>query len=772
MLHLQSLQPADGLPPPDAPGHGGVGELVDAALGFLLRQYLVILFLTLVGAVAGAAFLVVKPPTYTAHAKIFSGTQRHHFIQEQSLFADSPLDQAQMESQLQILQSRAILARVVQKLTLADDPEFGSPPGGLIHRVFQVFTKLRSEEPKLDPTETAIATLTDRLTINRVGWSYLIEIGASSQSAEKSAQIANAVGTAYIEDQQESKREAYRSASSWLQERLQQVAEQNTAAERAVLAFKQQNNIVSVAGRRLDEQHLTDLNARLVAARTHALEVFARLTQLESIIRSWTNGTADESAFISTCALTARDGTKCISEEIGSAIVTTLRLQYLELTRKLTEYSAKYGQDHGAVVGIRNRLRDLRSSAFDELRRIAGTLKNDYAVAKRNEADLEKQLDQLISQAQSANKAEVTLRELESSAKTYHSLYESALQRYTGGAQQGQDSLPVVETRVISLASPLTTKVKPKPLIVFALSLMGGTALGVGVGLLRDMMDRVFRTRTQVQSLLQIPCIAMVPLLKTPRPMRRQLPAKVSGQRTVTRDASVFWRVVDSPFSIFAESIRSIRLATHCSGKEPNKVVGFTSALPNEGKSTVAAAVAQLTAQVGGRVIIVDCDLRIPSLSHRLAPNATLGIADVMSGARSLEEAVWKDPATNLFFLPAIKKTPLFSSEMLGSEPAKSLIDSLRASFDLVIVDLPPLVPVVDVRAAAHLVDCMILVIEWGRTNIDVVRHALDTAPNLQQAIIGAVLNKTNMDDLPQYDLQHKSMYKNEYYARYTYVGQ
>ena len=205
-------------------------------------------------------------------------------------------------------------------------------------------------------------------------------------------------------------------------------------------------------------------------------------------------------------------------------------------------------------------------------------------------------------------------------------------------------------------------------------------------------------------------------------------------------------------------------------GKGSNKIIGFTSALPNEGKSTIAAAVAQLTAKVGGRVIIVDCDLRIPSLSRRWAPGASLGITDVISGTRSLEEIVWKDPVTNLFFLPAVQIAPLFASEVLGSESIKRLIDRLRESFDFVIVDLPPLVPIVDARAAAHLVDCMILVIEWGRTGIDVVRHALDTAPDLHQAIIGAALNKTQMDRLYKYDVQHKSMYKDKYYSKYAYL--
>src|SRR5262249_20507212 len=369
---------------------------------------------------------------------------------------------------------------------------------------------------------------------------------------------------------------------------------------------------------------------------------------------------------------------------------------------------------------------------------------------------------------QTANKAQVTLRELESTARTYHALYESFLQRYMGAVQQ--DSFPLPEARVISLASALATNVKPKPLLVFALSLMGGIGLGVGFGFLRDLMDRVFRTSAQIQSLLQIPCIATVPLLKksaSTQLRRRQLPTNTPVSRAVARDASVFWRVVDSPLSLFAESIRSIKLATHCYGTASNRVIGFTSALPNEGKSTIAAAVAQLTARGGSRVIIVDCDLRIPSLSRRLTPDAKVGIEDVISGARSLEETVWRDPTTNLFFLPAVKKVPLFSSEVLESESTKRLIEKLRASFDFVIVDLPPLVPIVDARAAAHLVDCMLLVIEWGRTKIGVVERALDTAPNVHQAVIGAVLNKTNMARLHQYDVPGKSIYTNKYYTRY-----
>ena len=326
----------------------------------------------------------------------------------------------------------------------------------------------------------------------------MIEISARSRSAEKSAQIANAVATAYIDDQQEAKRQANRAASTWLQERLRQLQEQAAAAERAKVVFKQQNNIVSADGKRIDEQNLASLNERVVATRNRSAEAFARLTRLESIISTWNPKAASV------------DGS--ISDELTSPILTTFRQQYLELSRRETEYSTKYGREHGTVVELRNRLTGLRTSAFEELQRIAAVRKSDYAIAREDQAEIEKQLERAISQAAAVNNASVTLQELESNASTYNSLYESFLKRYTSAVQQ--DSYPLVETRLISPASALSTKVKPKPLLVLGLSLMGGLALGVGVGLLRDLMDRAFRTRTQVQSLLQMPCIAVVPLVK------------------------------------------------------------------------------------------------------------------------------------------------------------------------------------------------------------------------------------------------------------------
>jgi succinoglycan biosynthesis transport protein ExoP len=229
--------------------------------------------------------------------------------------------------------------------------------------------------------------------------------------------------------------------------------------------------------------------------------------------------------------------------------------------------------------------------------------------------------------------------------------------------------------------------------------------------------------------------------------------------------------VQDAPLSQFAESLRSIKVAVDLNQMvRSNPVVGFTSSLPDEGKSTVATSLAQLIAHSGGRVILVDCDLRNPSLSRQLAPNASTGLLEVLSGSASLSEAVWTDPATNLTFLPAVMRTRLsHTMEVLSSDQLKRLFDSLREKFDYVIVDLSPLAPVVDVRAMTHLVDSFVFVIEWGKTRIDVVEQALGAARGVYDNLLGVVLNKADMSALRRYGAS-RGYYTNRNYSRYGYT--
>jgi succinoglycan biosynthesis transport protein ExoP len=203
----------------------------------------------------------------------------------------------------------------------------------------------------------------------------------------------------------------------------------------------------------------------------------------------------------------------------------------------------------------------------------------------------------------------------------------------------------------------------------------------------------------------------------------------------------------------------------------PHGVVGFTSAIPDEGKTTIAASFALLVAQVGARVILVDGDLRNPSLSRTLTPDAKCGILQVISGESSLEEVVWKDPSTNMAFLPAhIPFRLAHSSDILAGDRTVQLFERLRQSYDYVVIDLSPLAPVVDVRATGRLVDAYVLVVEWGRTKIPLVERALSEAPGVYEKLLGVILNKADMGTVRRYDRHLSDYYHNAHYSRYGYV--
>ena len=757
----------DGIMPPEQSGDSGLGELVNFALGFLRRQYSVIIFTAALALAASAIYLRITPPTYTAQVKVLFGNPKAQFIQQQSVLAETPFDVTQLESQIQILTSKAIATSVINQLRLADDPDF-KDSGRSWRSVWQsIRGRLGSTPPArpVDPMARLVAAFDNRLSAVRLGNSTVIEISFNASNAERAAEIANAIANAYITDQLNAKFDASRTATAWLQDRLRELGKQALTAERAVNVFKSQNNIVAAGGKLMDEQQVTDLNSRLVAARAQTSEALARLNQFQTILAS----NSADSASIGSLDASGSDA-------LSNPIINHLRQMYLENARREVEYSARLGRDHLAVVNLRTQMTGIRASILDEVRRLAESSRSDFEVGKQRQQEIEKQLALAVSQSRTTNSAEVTMRELETSAKGYRSLYESFLQRYMGSVQQ--ESFPISEARVISPAAPPQSKSKPKTGLILALGILGGIGLGAALGFLREMMDRVFRTSAQIEATLQLPCLSLVPLLKDTEQKKPSPRAAIQadtefGQRTLSRSSGMYWAATTMPLSRFAESIRSIRLAIDLNPTNTsNKIVGITSALPNEGKSTIAASLAQLIAHAGKRVIIVDCDLRNPSLSANLAPNASAGIMDILSGARSLEETVWRDPKTNLAFLPAAKRAPLFhTSEILSAEHTRKLFDKLRATYDYVIVDLPPLAPIVDVRATTPLIDCFILVVEWGRTRTDVVQHALHTAPNVYEALIGTVLNKTDMKAMRRYDNYRNDYYNNEHYTRYGQVA-
>jgi polysaccharide biosynthesis transport protein len=600
-----------------------------------------------------------------------------------------------------------------------------------------------------------------------VGFSHLISIKYRSLNPDRAAQIANAIAEAYIAEQLKSKYESTKQATVWLEGRIEELKQKRALADRAVLDYKQENKMIAADGKLINEQQIAELNSQLTTAHQKTFEVKARLNRIAAII---SDGMLDSKS------------SATVADTLLNPVIVPLRTRYLELANRETEYSQKYGANHLAVVNIRNRMRDLKGSILEELKRLRETYVSNYEIAKQREQDLERSLAEAVAQSQKANQSHVALRELESSSQSLRTMHDVFLQRYAESLQQ--QAFPISEARIFSPALAPSDKSDRKAALILMMAAVGGLTFGTAVGMFREVMRGSFYTREQVESALQTECISIVP--EAGEGCTRSSSAKptlssdqglgdgFNSQKIIRRNSDAFWAILNCPFSHFAEAIRSIKLAVDLSNgaAKSNKVIGFTSSLPNEGKSTIASSLALLMAQAGARVILVDCDLRNPSLSHRLAPNADHGILDVIAGRIRLEEVLWTERSTNLTFLPgAINNRFMYSSDFLAADATNEFFKSLRSSYDYVLVDLSPLMPVVDVRATSVFTDCYICVIEWGCTKINSVKYAFKDAQNISENVLGIVLNKADIDQLSSYYPIGENPYRNKYYEQYRLTG-
>ena len=492
-----------------------------------------------------------------------------------------------VDTQIQIIKSDNVALSVVKDLHLNEDPEFISPRAGLVGTVMGFVSNALTNTislflpantpseptPELQIMQGAVGTFQSRLDAKRVGVTYAIEIDFKSLSPDRAAQIANAVADAYVVDSLEAKYQTTRRAAIWLQERLKELREQSTTAERAVVDFKAKNNIVDTGGRLMNEQQLAELNSGLIQARASTAEAKARLDRVEQILKV---GDLDPSS----------TSTATVTDSLHNEVITKLRQQYLEYDARVSDWTRKYGAGHLAVINLRNQMQELRRTMFEELRRIAETYKSDYEIAKTREDSVQKSLNQIVSESQTTSEAQITLHNLDSSAQTYRALYDNFLQRYMESVQQ--QSFPISETRLITPATR-GGKSAPRSRLILALASLAGMLIGVSIGVLREISDRVFRTPAQIKDHLQADCIALVPLVKSENATSslKTGKSKRAPRRSIASDKSLHWTMVESPFSRFSEAIRGIKVAADVNNAgKANKVIGITSSLPDEGKST------------------------------------------------------------------------------------------------------------------------------------------------------------------------------------------
>lgn len=716
-------------------GQGAPGQEFDlrGLVRVLNARRMTILGVVLVVSAIAALWVLQATPLFTATSHLLLADQKNKVLDAQEILSGLGTDNATIQNQTQIIKSWALADRVIRKLKLDADPEFvaGQSGGGLLSglNVMSWFSDPAPPEPDLTPAASATKPATlqkfqSGLGVSVQGRSSVIVVSFTSTSATKAARIANAVADQYIVDQLETKFEAAKRATTWLNERLGELQEQVRSAEVAVELYKAENGLTETKdGQSLTGQQLSDLNAQLILARSNLAEQEAKYRQLAGLAASGR-------------------GVDSVGQVMASSIITTLRAQQAELIRKEADYRSRYGERHPLMISLLDEKRNLNLKIDEEVRRVLASQQNEVGVARARVSSLEGSLNQMKGSTDTENKARIKLRELEREAESSRTLYQSFLSRFKEVSEADQVQTP--DARIIAPATVPTSPSFPNKVMILSVAIVASLILGVAIAFGLDAMDAGFRAGADVERALGLSNLAVVP--------------------TVAGVKSVQDRVVSKPLSAYTEAIRTLYAGVQLSNVDhPPKVLLMTSSVPNEGKTSTSVALARLAAQGGQRVILVDGDLRHPSVAKAFDPNRKpeAGLIEVLSGKRDLQSVLIRDSMSDLQYLPIVAP-PANPSDLITSEAMRRLIEGLEQAFDLVVIDAAPVIPVSDSRLLSRLVDKVVYVVHWDKTPREAVINGVKMLRDGGAQIAGTILNHT--------DLRRHAIYGYGYgYGTYSY---
>lgn len=738
-------------------------------LSILYRNRILIAAIVLGTMVLGGLFAKATQPTFSATAYVIIDSRNARVTTDQNNAALTPtqlgLDQAAIDSQVEILRSEEIALKVIREVGLDKDPGFTEPNNRIIGWVQGVIGSiiglLSSGDTDNEPImtdglpRTVVEAFQQRLTLKRLDQTYVISIRFDATDRNTAAKVANAVASAYLNDELEARFDAVRRASLWMEQRLGELRQDVIRTDQAVQDFRRKNDIyvtgagtggaaISGQGQLLADQALARLSEEAAAAERVRVERQARYDQIQYVIQA---GNPDAA----------------MPETLTNDVIVRLRTQYAQNSQRESEITRRYGVNHEAAQRIRFENQEIRRSIMQEFERIAQSYRNELQSAVKQEGELRTALDKAKAAAFESGSAQVSLRELQREADTYRALYEKLLDRYNTAMQQ--QTFPVTEARILTRASPPRSKSAPKTSLIVVIAGVCGALLGIVAACVRELSDGTFRAPSDVEESLGLPVLGVVP--KVREEARREFAVTSVGppQESLILPGHIglLQYSADKPFSRLAETMRTSKVAADLASAERKiRVIGVVSSVPGEGKSTIAMNLGQVIASSGTRVLVMDCDLRNPTLSNAVAPGRKSGLIEYLAGEISAVESIYVDPHKPLQFLPANGNMRLpQTSELLSSQRMVDLMSTVRQSFDYIVVDLPPLAPIVDVRAMISNVDVFIFALEWGKTSVATAQQAVYSMPNLAEKTIGVVLNKVDMDQMRSYT---KGKGSDEYY--------
>jgi len=655
----------------------------------LRRRLLAVAVLALVLA-AGLARVLLVRPSYEATAHILIEREIPNVLDFEKNPRANEAWADFYQTQYRLLQSRLIARKVVERLKLLQDPEFLGPRSG------EEVAAAEAAAPGASLLmEQIIDRFQSRLSVQPVKDSQLVAIAFRSFRPDLAARAANAVAEAYIRQTLEFRYRTSAEAGTWLVKEKEEQARKVEAAEQVLQTFQDKEGLVNIEERRtLLEQKLKDLGSALTAAKTRRMDKEALYRQMRSA------GSVEE-----------------LPDVIRSPLIQSLRTELASLERQAAQVGQRYLEDHPEMVRVRRQILDTREKIATEARRIVRAAQNDYEAAAAQEGSVAGALQEAQSEAADLERRGLRYDALKRDLEGSRTLADSIVTR-----QKQTDVIRDVQAsniHVVDAAVPPRSPVRPRPVRDMALSLFLGLGCAIAAAFTRDYLDTSVAKPSDVR-VLGLPLLGVVPEAKLRR--RALVPAK-------DREP-------------FHEGYRVVRSALPPLEGSSGQVLLVTSTLPGEGKTLTSANLALALASAGERVLLVDADLRRPTLTMLFRITPGVGLCEVLSGSARPAQAIHKVPGRPFHLLPAGLPRRGDSADPLASTALRRLLTSLRESYDRIVVDSPPAGALADALVLSPLVDGVLVVARCGKVTASGLTQVLERLAQARAQVLGVVLNR------------------------------